>query len=228
MAKSYFEERRYSYEIIVAADGDDGTREVAREIALTDTCIRVIGSSNRRGKGYGVREAMKLAQGQFVGFADADNKTPIEELDKILEMLLQDWDLVIGSRAQRESRIERKQPLYRRMGAKAFAFFMHSIVGLRGIKDTQCGFKFFDRDAAMDLFRHQRIDGYMFDVEILYLASQAGYRIGQIPIRWKDDGDSRLQLLRGTIRNAMDLLRIPLIHRGSDLSWSKNVRRSSC
>ena len=79
--------------------------------------------------------------------------------------------MVIGSRALRESRVERAQPLHRRLGSKVFGLFMHAFVGLRDIPDTQCGFKFFHRDAALAIFDRQRIDGYMFDVEILYLAS---------------------------------------------------------
>jgi dolichyl-phosphate beta-glucosyltransferase len=115
---------------------------------------------------------------------------------------------VIGSRALRESRIERRQPLYRRLGSRGFSVFMHTVVGLPGIVDTQCGFKFFQRRAALDLFSRQKIDGYMFDVEILYLAQKAGYRIAQVPIRWRDDGDSRLVLLGGNVRNVIDIFRI--------------------
>ena len=85
---------------------------------------------------------------------------------------------------------------------------MHALVGLPDIGDTQCGFKFFPRRVALDLFGRQKIDGYIFDVEILLLASRAGYRIVQIPIRWRDDGDSRLNLFSGNVRNFIDLLRI--------------------
>ncbi len=85
---------------------------------------------------------------------------------------------------------------------------MHAIVGLPGITDTQCGFKFFTRAAAIEIFSRARIDGYMCDVEYLYLASQMGFRVKEIGIRWSDDGDSRLDLVRGNMRNVMDLLRI--------------------
>jgi dolichyl-phosphate beta-glucosyltransferase len=74
--------------------------------------------------------------------------------------------------------------------------------------DTQCGLKFFRRSVALDLFGTQRVDGYMFDVEILWLAKRAGYRVAQIPVRWRDDGDSRLRLVRGNLQNFVDLLRI--------------------
>jgi len=207
---SYFEARQYRYELIVAADGNDGTRERARELARANPAIIVIGDAARRGKGRGIREAVAIASGQIVGFADADNKVPIEEFDKLQPWLAKGFEVVIGSRAMRDSRVERPQPLYRRVGAKGFSVFMHSVVGLPGVVDTQCGFKFFQRHIARDLFRRQRIDGYMYDVEILALAQRLGYRIQQVPIRWRDDADSRLQLFRGNLRNVIDIFKIRL------------------
>jgi len=207
---AYFAAKPYDFEVIVAADGDDGTRELVKELGVHEPRLTVIGSHERLGKGHGVREGVRLARGDVIGFVDADNKTPISEFDKFEIELAGGSDLVIGSRGLRESRVERPQPLYRRVGARVFAFGMHAIVGLNDIVDTQCGFKFFRRAAADDVFGRQRIDGYMFDVEILYLATQAGYRIAQVPVRWRDDGDSRLQLVRGNLRNLTDLLRIRL------------------
>lgn len=202
-AQAYFERRGLACEIIVAADGDDGTRELAASMGLA-----VVGGVERRGKGRGIRQAIAMARGEVIGFVDADNKTPIDEFDKFEPWLAQGYEVVIGSRALRESKIERLQPLYRQVGSRGFSVFMHTVVGLPGIVDTQCGFKFFQRRVALDLFSRQRIDGYMFDVEILYLAQKAGYRIAQVPIRWRDDGDSRLVLLGGNFRNVIDIFRI--------------------
>ncbi len=207
-AKRYFEQRQQPCEIIVSADGDDGTRELVAQMARADPSLRVMGSIERRGKGQGIRQAVRIATGEIIGFADADNKTPIEEFDKVEPLLRQGCDLVIGARALRDSKIERAQPMFRRLGSKGFSLFMHAVVGLPGIVDTQCGFKFFQRPVALDLFERQKIDGYMFDVEILYLAQKAGYRIEQVPIRWRDDGDSRLVLLGGNVRNVIDIFRI--------------------
>ena len=204
----YFQARGWRYEIVVAADGDDGTRELALETARQGEPVRVIGNQERGGKGRGVREAMALARGDIAGYADADNKVPIEDFDKLRPWLSQGYDVVIGSRAMQESQIERLQPLYRQLGGKGFGIFMHAVVGLPGIVDTQCGFKFFTRAAAREIFSRQQIDGYMFDVEILVLAERLGYRIQQVPIRWRDDGDSRLALVSGNLRNVRDIFRI--------------------
>jgi dolichyl-phosphate beta-glucosyltransferase len=205
----YFEERRYTYQIIVAADGTDGTRERVADLSRSNPQIQVTGHPERLGKGRGVREAVAMANGEIIGYADADYKVPIEEFDKI-EPLFKEFDVVTGSRALDRALIERKQPLYRRVGSRGFAILMQAVVGLRGVTDSQCGFKFFRRDAALELFRCQKIDGYMFDVEILALAQLFGYRMKEVAIRWRDDGDSRLQLFSGNLRNVRDILRIRL------------------
>jgi glycosyltransferase involved in cell wall biosynthesis len=207
-AKTYLDARALSHEIIVAADGTDGTRELVAHLARDIPGLEVLGNRERRGKGFGIRQAVRLAHGQIIGFADADNKTPIEEFGRFQALLEAGYDLVIGSRGLPESRIERPQKLYRRLGSWGFRMMLKSILSLPGIRDTQCGFKFFRREVALDLFGRQRIDGYMFDIEILYLACRAGYRIAQVPVRWRDDGDSRLVLFRGNLRNVLDVFRV--------------------
>lgn len=206
--QSYLDGKGYSYEIIVSADGNDGTREVVQEMAKSDPRLSVIGSPERRGKGRGVREGMLRAQGQFVGNVDADYKTPIDQVERMLPFLREGCDVVIGSRRAEGTLIERRQPLYRRVGSKGFAFVMRALVGLYGINDTQCGFKFFSRQAAYRLFSKQKIDGYMFDVEILRLARLEGMQIKEVGVRWADDGDTRYDPIAGTWRNAKELLRI--------------------
>jgi dolichyl-phosphate beta-glucosyltransferase len=207
-ALAFFDARGLPCEIIVSADGDDGTRETARALAAQHREVKVIGQPARRGKGRGIREAIQLATGDIIGFTDADNKTPITEYDNIEPWLRSGHDVVIGSRGLRESRIERPQPLYRRWGSRGFGLFMHACVGLDGIVDTQCGFKFFRGAVARELFRLQQIDGYMFDVEILYLARLLGYRVREVGVRWQDDGDSRSHALTDSFKHGLDLLRI--------------------
>lgn len=204
----YLDHQLWDWEIIVSADGDDGTREQATAFAAGDPRIRVIGTADRGGKGRGVRNGVLAAKGQFVGFLDADYKTPISEFDKILPWLRRGFGVVVGSRRAPGARIGVPRPFYRRLGSAAFALIMRNLVGLRGVKDTQCGFKFFTREVAQCLFSLQRIDGYMFDVEVLRLARILGYRIKEVGVRWQDDGDSRYHPLGGTWTNARELIRI--------------------
>jgi glycosyltransferase involved in cell wall biosynthesis len=201
------------YEIIVVADGDDGTREWLREQASDAQPLTVLGQAGRGGKGRGVRLGVAHARGRLIGFVDADGKTPIEELTRLLPFFEQGYDIVIGSRGVAGACIERAQPWHRRLGSRAFGLFMHTVVGLRELRDTQCGFKFFRGAVAHELFARQRIDGYMFDVEVLHLASRAGHRVREVGVRWRDDGDSRLELLRGNWRNFLDVLSIRFARR---------------
>jgi dolichyl-phosphate beta-glucosyltransferase len=211
-AVRYFDSRGLGYEIIVAADGSDGTREVVRELARENPALSAIGHQERSGKGRGIREAVERASGAVIGYADADNKVPIDEFDNFRPWLEKGIEAVIGTR-RGGARIERHQPLYRRIGSQGFLWFMQTVVGLPGINDTQCGFKFFQRTAAKELFRRQKIDAYMFDVEVLAIARRLGYRIQQVPVRWRDDADSRLNLVSGNLRNVRDIFRIGLDHR---------------
>lgn len=208
--QSYLDRQPYTYEILVAADGNDGTRELVGQLAARDSRLQVLGSAERAGKGRGIRLAVARARGEIIGFADADYKTPVEELAKVLPWLESGYDVVIGSRGMPDTRIEVPQPLHRRLGSRAFALCMHAVIGLWQVRDTQCGFKFFRGAVARDLFARQRIDGYMFDVEILHLSVRSGYRIKEVGVRWRDDGDSRLQLVAGNWRNMLDILRIRL------------------
>ena len=211
-AVRYFESRGMSYQIIVAADGNDGTREIVRRMAATNPALHTTGKDARRGKGLGIREAVAMATGQIIGYADADNKVPIEDFDKFRPALAAGVEVVMGSRRS-GAVIEKAQPLYRRVGSLGFYWFMQTMVGLAGIRDTQCGFKFFQHAVAKELFRRQKIDGYMFDVEILAIARRLGYRIEQLPIHWRDDADSRLNLVTGNLHNVRDIFRIGLEHR---------------
>jgi dolichyl-phosphate beta-glucosyltransferase len=208
--RTFLDAQAYSYEVIVAADGDDATPEIVTEIGRVWPNLQLSAQRGRHGKGSGLRRGMALARGKIVGFLDADYKTEIDEVTRFLPWFNQGYDLVVGSRALADSHIERYQPMYRRVGSQLFGLAMHAIVGLNDIPDTQCGFKFFTRRAARAIFERTRIDGYMCDVEILFLAQRLGLHIKQLGINWRDDGDSRLALVSGNVRNGCDLFAIRL------------------
>ena len=205
----YFTSQPYAVELFVVDDGSsDKTSEVALEFVGSVPDLKVLRNECNRGKGYSIRRGMAEAKGSVIGFMDADYKTPIEEIEKILPWLENGYDVVIGSRGLQQSKVEVPQPFYRRWGSRLFGAIMHALVGLPDIVDTQCGFKFFTRKAALDVFSRQKVDGYMFDIETLCLAQRLGYRVKEVPIRWMNDPDSRLQLIRGNLRNMRELLQI--------------------
>jgi dolichyl-phosphate beta-glucosyltransferase len=206
--RTFLDRQGYTYEVIAAIDGDDNTPEVVQEFARDWPALKLDAQRGRHGKGHGLRRGMALATGEIIGFMDADYKTPVDEVVKLLPYLERGYDLVVGSRGVAESRIRVKQPLYRRLGSRGFGLCMHALIGLHHIRDTQCGFKFFTREAARAIFSQTRIDGYMCDIEILWLAQVLGYRVQEVGIAWQDDHDSRLELFRGNAQNIIDLLRI--------------------
>jgi dolichyl-phosphate beta-glucosyltransferase len=206
--RAFLDAQNYLYEVIVAADGDDATPDIVTEIAATWPQLRLTAERGRHGKGHGLRRGVALASGDIIGFLDADYKTPIEEINKVLPWLSEGYQLVAGSRGVADSLVRRKQRWYRQIGSRGFGLVLHGLIGLNHIRDTQCGFKFFTRAAAREIFGRTRIDGYMCDVEILWLAERLHYRVREVGIVWSDDGDSRLELVRGNIRNTQDLFRI--------------------
>jgi dolichyl-phosphate beta-glucosyltransferase len=208
LMRAFLDAQTYQYQVILAADGDDMTAAIAAEIGEAWPNLIISAAPGRHGKGHGIRRGAELAQGEIIGFLDADYKTPIEEITKMLPHLGAGYDVVIGSRGMETSRVSQQQPWFRRIGSRAFGIVMHALIGLHHVRDTQCGFKFFTRRAADGIFPLTRVDGYMCDVEYLWIAARLGYRIKEIGINWSDDGDSRLELFRGNLRNCRELLRI--------------------
>jgi dolichyl-phosphate beta-glucosyltransferase len=198
---------------------DDGSRDQTVQVIHSkidqSNCARLITYQPNRGKGFAVRQGMLASQGQVAVFTDADLSTPITEIESALKHLESGFDIVMGSRALAESRIVRHQPPYRRLGSRVFNVLRDGIVGvdISRFKDTQCGFKAFRGSVARRLFGLLRVDGFMFDVELLYVAIKLGYRIREVPVRWTDVPGSKLRLVRDTARMFRDLAMIRLMHR---------------
>jgi dolichyl-phosphate beta-glucosyltransferase len=201
---------------------DDGSKDETAEVVRarpefqrsTGPALRLMRVAHG-GKGAAVKAGMLAATGDVVVFADADMATPPAELGKLVAALERGADVALGSRIQPDgSDMRASQPAYRRALGGLF-HFLASIWVVGDVKDTQCGFKGFTREAAHDLFARQRVTSIVFDVELIHLARRRGYVIAIVPIHWQDVRGSRMRPgARLAVRVAWDLVRIPLLHRG--------------
>jgi dolichyl-phosphate beta-glucosyltransferase len=176
-----------NYEIIVV---DDGSTDKTREIVQKFKNIIITKKRKNKGKGYSVKQGMLMAKGEYVLFLDADLSTPIEELGEFLK-LIKKYDVVIGSRAIKGSKV--KTSWYRKLLGRIGNFFI-SILAVKNIKDTQCGFKLFRKEAAKKIFEKQTINGWGFDFEILHIAQKLGFSIKEQPVNWTLGKESKVKL----------------------------------
>lgn len=212
---AYLAGKPFAAEIIVVDDGSaDRTAEVARETLAGRVPARVIRRESNRGKGASVREGVLAASGEVILFSDDDLSTPIGEFDKLLAALQAGADVAIGSRALPGSDIRVRQRRLREMMGKFFNLLVRLFV-LKGYRDTQCGFKAFRRAAALDLFSRLQTSGFGFDVEILALCRELGYRVAEVPVVWSDSRPSRVRLIRGSLGMLRDVRRIRRLVRRS-------------
>ncbi len=201
-----------SAEVLVVDDGSrDDTTGVVERFAANDARFRLLRNGRNRGKGYSVGHGVAESRGERVLFSDADLSTPISELPK-LEAALEQADIAIGSRALATSQLQKRQPLYRETMGRAFNLIVRA-VAIGGIHDTQCGFKLFQGEVARRVFAERRIDGFAFDVEILYVAQRLGYRVAEVPVVWVNDEASRVDPVKHSLEMLRDTLKVRLMHR---------------
>jgi len=194
---SYLMGRGLCAEVLVVDDGStDRTAQVVDAASARFPEVRRITNPSNHGKGFAVRQGMLAARGEIALFSDADLSTPIEEADKLIAALREGrYDGAIGSRGIDRRLIETRQSAMREAGGILFNRVVRLLTGL-AFADTQCGFKAFRRDRARILFEQQRIIGFGFDPEILYLARRHGLRIAEIPVRWAHDPGSKVKFVK--------------------------------
>jgi glycosyltransferase involved in cell wall biosynthesis len=185
------------YEIVVVDDGSkDDTIGVTAKAMATIPNLRLVKQTPNRGKGAAVRRGMLEAHGQIRVMCDADGSMPPEELPKLLAPIIAcKAEIAIGSRYAPGAKTDKKQPFYRVLWSRLCNRVIQKSL-VPGVRDTQCGFKAFTAEAARDLFRYGRIDGWAFDLEILALARRRGFSIAEVGVAWKDDGRSRVNPLK--------------------------------
>jgi dolichyl-phosphate beta-glucosyltransferase len=198
------------FAVIVVDDGSsDGTRDLVLDFASGHPEVSVLSRAQNRGKGYSVKEGVSKSRGEYVLFSDADLSTPIEEVETLARWLGSGFDIAIGSRGLPESRIEVRQPWLRQKMGQTFNLLVR-LLGVRGFRDTQCGFKLFTRRAAQAVFPRQTIDGFAFDVELLTIAKAQGLRVKEVAVAWRHASESKVHMARDAAKMFFDLIRIRL------------------
>lgn len=200
------------HEILVVDDGStDRTVQLAQELAAELDRVRVIALGRNRGKGAAVRAGVLASAGRLVLFSDADLATPIEELAALERALDGGADIAIASRAAPGADIRVRQHPMRELMGRTFNLMVR-LTAVGGIRDTQCGFKLFRGDVARELFERSAVDGFAFDVEVLWLARRR-YRIAEVPVTWRHVEESKVSPGSDAARMFLDLIRIRWLHR---------------
>ena len=197
-------------EIIVVDDGStDRTAHIAQEWARAtpERGFRLFSNDGNRGKGYSVRRGMLEARGRIALFTDADLSAPIEESEKLLAAIAAGQDIAIGSRAIDRSLIRAHQSVFRETAGIIFNAFVRLFTGLE-LHDTQCGFKAFVRERCRIIFEQQRIEGFGFDPEVLFLAERHGLRTAEVPVRWSHDPATKVHVVWDSLLMFGDLIYI--------------------
>lgn len=214
----FLSKQEYTWEIVLTDDGSkDGTKEKLAEFAKNRPEVRVI-NNRHAGKGPTVSAGMLAATGQYRLFTDFDQSTPIEEVNRALKFISQGYDIVIGSR-EGVGAIREKEPAHRHIMGRAFNLVVQ-VLALRGIQDSQCGFKLFSEKAVDQLFKalfvygetQERKDAFTgaFDVEILFLARKWGFKVLEMPVKWAHVESDRVNPLKDSMRMLRDILLIRL------------------
>jgi len=189
----FFSSLPLNFEIIAVDDGStDNTYNILFEYKKEYSCLKIVKHASNLGKGAAVRHGVLIAQGDKILFTDIDLSTPLSEFFK-LDVYLPDFDVVIASRALKDSKIEIHQPFYRELMGRIFNFLVKQL-SLVKYSDTQCGFKLFKKSAAHAIFKRQTIDGFAFDVEVLTLTSIMNFKVKEVGVKWINSFDSKVKI----------------------------------
>ena len=213
----YLSAQPYTWQVTVVSDGSrDNTPDLVAEFARSNVGFAIDHYEPNRGKGYAVRRGFLKADAEWALFTDADLATPIEEVEKLWAAVSDQVPISIGSRPLKESKLEVRQPWYRELLGRIFNLLVQALA-VKGIQDTQCGFKLFRIDVARDVFERSKLDRFAFDIEALMVAHDLGYRIAEVPVVWRHQEGSKVVLMRDGPEMIKSLIKLRLMGKAGRL-----------
>lgn len=202
---AFLAKQSFTYEVLVVENGSsDKTLELAQKFAEQNASLRVLQSE--RGKGAAVKQGMLAANGEYRFMCDADLSMPVDEIAKFIPPAIDNFDIAIASR-EAKSAVRYNEPRYRHWGGRVINFLIQLFI-LPGLNDTQCGFKCFSAKVVEDIYNLQTLNGWSFDIELLYIARRRKYRVREIPIHWVYHPETKVSAVRDAVRMVQDIFRI--------------------
>jgi len=203
----YCNEREWDYEVLVAEDGStDSTVKIVKDFASNEKRIKLLSFTERLGKGGGIKNAMLQATKDYVCFIDVDLSADVSELERLIPYV-NDYDIVIGSRKLRGNLPPIESPVHRKILSSFYSKFFRFLFKIT-IHDTQCGFKLFKTNIVSRLFKEIHTTGFAFDSEVLVKANWLGLKIKEVPIIWKHDPASKINVFKQIRQMSISLLQI--------------------
>lgn len=204
----FLSSRKKTFEIVVVDDGShDNTAEVVIDYAKSRPEVRLLSYQPNKGKGHAVRVGMLSGKGELLLINDADGSSPIEEVERLENAIANGADIAIGSRAKPDPSRKIVALAHRKFIGNTFNAIVQSLV-LPGFYDTQCGFKLFKRNVARDLFGVNKIDGFGFDVEVLYIAKIRGYKTEELAINWANMEGSKVNVFVDSPKMLIEVMKV--------------------
>lgn len=205
---NYFKDKGMKFEIIVVDDGSkDGTVNLVKTFSIDHPEVKLRCHLKNKGKGAAVKTGVLAAEGDIILFTDADLSTPIEEFDKLKKAIDDGYDIAIGSRGLKESKIVIPQPFYRRIIGKIFPLLVRLLI-ISDFKDTQCGFKLFKKEIGRKIFSQIKTDGFAFDVEFLIRSKKECYKITEVGVIWYNSLESKVSIWKSPFKMLLEIKKI--------------------
>jgi len=206
---AYLKKKDYSHEVIIVDDGStDKTVDIAYPFSALFDSLVILKNSPNRGKGFSVKKGVLSAKGDFVLFMDADNSTRIDQLEKMIPVLKEGYDIAMGSRRIPGAEVSKSQPFYRIILGNIYIILSKLMLGSQ-VQDYNCGFKLYTKEAIKRLFPHLTMNDWSFDSELIYLISKYRLKTREVPVKWEDKSKtSKVRPLRDGINSFLSLLKI--------------------